>query len=79
MEDKKTPGLDPTMHEPAAKDGEHYEADPAAENGDAKHDLEKNSLSQVATEDQEYFVTVKTWIVVWVRKRAVLRPLWTHS
>ena len=68
MATKKTTDLDAKMHETAPTDGEHHEAHPSLEDGDGKLDLEKSSLSQVATEDQEYVVTVKTWIVVWVRK-----------
>ena len=50
----------------ASVEDEHHESHAPLENDNKKHDLEKSSLSQVATDDQEYFVTFKTWIVVWV-------------
>lgn len=53
---------------------EHHELRPAADFDHPNRDLEKlssgevtNDFSRVATEDQEYFVTAKTWLVVWVR------------
>jgi hypothetical protein len=66
MAAKKAPDLEAKMHETAPNEGEPYEADQASENDGAKHDPEKSSLTQVATEDQEYIVTFKIWIVVWV-------------
>ena len=68
---KKASDPDSTMHKKASQDGEHSETQ-VAENGNAKHDLEKSSLSQVAIDDQEYFVTIKTWLVVWVRNSSSL-------
>jgi hypothetical protein len=79
MAAKKTPDLDPKMHETAPNEGEHHEGHHGSENGNEKHDLEESSLSQVATEDQEYLITVKTWIVVWVRKPSFLHPHWAHG
>lgn len=54
---------------------EHHEILPVKENEESNDDLEKhashkdgNDLSRVGTEDGEYVVTAKTWLVVVVRQ-----------
>ena len=52
------------------KQDERREVLPTPYDDDEKRDLEKLSTSETANttaENQEYFVTAKTWLVVWVR------------
>jgi hypothetical protein len=66
MVPNKTTDLDATMYE---KQDENREIHPTADNDDEKRDLEKLHTSEAAddaAENQEYYVTAKTWLVVWV-------------
>ncbi|KAK5003666.1 hypothetical protein LTR28_009884, partial [Elasticomyces elasticus] len=71
------------MYEKAPHQGEHHEVHPMAGSDDAKRDLEKTptresnyDLSRIATEDQDYFVTAKTWVVVWAMSLSYAASFW---
>ena len=57
-------GDDPKTKKTSLDQGEHYEGHSTAENDVEKRDIE--ILRRAATEDETNFVTLKSWIVVWV-------------
>ena len=62
------------------KQDEHREVGSTADNDGKRRDLEKLHMSEAAndgTENQEHYVTAKTWLVVWVNSRSTISVRFT--